>query len=350
MRKERTLQQQLSTLTRKELDKLTKMYPIKGKSKLKKLELAEVLTLEMKKDQYIRELIVIIEELKLAMKEQGFSDEYIKARIPSAMWGLGYAFFDLKDTDSVYEVASDIKELINNFDINNISNEVKRYHLVKNALTAANNLYGVYEVSFFIELFNKLFNDVKPLDYDELSKYLKLCEKSGSEIGTYENYIANNSLFIIESDFKDLRKVTEGKEYYIPTKDELMEYCDSDYFEKTTEYLEFEELIKSKKESEDIAETIACNLRFRDVSMEYIIFEFKILGIEFSDKKEERKFVDAYANLYNNTRTWINRGFTLNELHQPLNIMPIKKVVSVGRNEPCPCGSGKKYKKCCLGK
>src|SRR5699024_8088596 len=24
--------------------------------------------------------------------------------------------------------------------------------------------------------------------------------------------------------------------------------------------------------------------------------------------------------------------------------------VKVGRNDPCPCGSGKKYKKCCLGK
>ncbi|MGC9519228.1 MAG: SEC-C metal-binding domain-containing protein [Desulfuromonadaceae bacterium] len=22
----------------------------------------------------------------------------------------------------------------------------------------------------------------------------------------------------------------------------------------------------------------------------------------------------------------------------------------IGRNEPCPCGSGKKYKKCCLDK
>ncbi|MBU3912866.1 MAG: SEC-C domain-containing protein [Nanoarchaeota archaeon] len=22
----------------------------------------------------------------------------------------------------------------------------------------------------------------------------------------------------------------------------------------------------------------------------------------------------------------------------------------IGRNEPCPCGSGKKYKKCCLEK
>ncbi|MEE9287487.1 MAG: SEC-C metal-binding domain-containing protein, partial [Gammaproteobacteria bacterium] len=22
----------------------------------------------------------------------------------------------------------------------------------------------------------------------------------------------------------------------------------------------------------------------------------------------------------------------------------------IGRNDPCPCGSGRKYKKCCLGK
>lgn len=27
---------------------------------------------------------------------------------------------------------------------------------------------------------------------------------------------------------------------------------------------------------------------------------------------------------------------------------PIRKEKKVGRNEPCPCGSGKKYKKCCL--
>ncbi|MEN8178766.1 MAG: SEC-C metal-binding domain-containing protein [Pseudomonadota bacterium] len=26
------------------------------------------------------------------------------------------------------------------------------------------------------------------------------------------------------------------------------------------------------------------------------------------------------------------------------------KILNVGRNDPCPCGSGKKYKKCCLGK
>ena len=26
---------------------------------------------------------------------------------------------------------------------------------------------------------------------------------------------------------------------------------------------------------------------------------------------------------------------------------PVKKGEKVGRNDPCPCGSGKKYKKCC---
>jgi uncharacterized protein YecA (UPF0149 family) len=25
-------------------------------------------------------------------------------------------------------------------------------------------------------------------------------------------------------------------------------------------------------------------------------------------------------------------------------------VMNIGRNDSCPCGSGKKYKKCCLGK
>ncbi|MGD2024123.1 MAG: type I methionyl aminopeptidase [Desulfobacterales bacterium] len=34
-----------------------------------------------------------------------------------------------------------------------------------------------------------------------------------------------------------------------------------------------------------------------------------------------------------------------------LNLLNKKgKTVKVGRNDPCPCGSGQKYKKCCLGK
>ncbi|MGB5159225.1 MAG: SEC-C metal-binding domain-containing protein [Desulfobacterales bacterium] len=41
----------------------------------------------------------------------------------------------------------------------------------------------------------------------------------------------------------------------------------------------------------------------------------------------------------------------LEALEDGENIIPFKRdTPKVGRNEPCPCGSGKKYKKCCLNK
>lgn len=34
----------------------------------------------------------------------------------------------------------------------------------------------------------------------------------------------------------------------------------------------------------------------------------------------------------------------------PLPPTPVSSKPEVGRNDPCPCGSGLKYKKCCLSK
>ena len=34
----------------------------------------------------------------------------------------------------------------------------------------------------------------------------------------------------------------------------------------------------------------------------------------------------------------------------PFNIGNTLQRKKIGRNDPCPCGSGKKYKKCCIGK
>jgi len=41
----------------------------------------------------------------------------------------------------------------------------------------------------------------------------------------------------------------------------------------------------------------------------------------------------------------------INGLENTGKVVPFKRnAPKVGRNEPCPCGSGKKYKKCCLNK
>ena len=50
--------------------------------------------------------------------------------------------------------------------------------------------------------------------------------------------------------------------------------------------------------------------------------------------------LDMIAKKYKNkVGIWVFNGYTLNDLQARSN--------KVGRNEPCPCGSGKKYKKCC---
>ncbi|MBE6032925.1 MAG: hypothetical protein E7224_07025, partial [Clostridiales bacterium] len=39
------------------------------------------------------------------------------------------------------------------------------------------------------------------------------------------------------------------------------------------------------------------------------------------------------------------------EAPQRVKPQPVRKTApEVGRNDPCPCGSGKKYKKCCGAK
>lgn len=37
----------------------------------------------------------------------------------------------------------------------------------------------------------------------------------------------------------------------------------------------------------------------------------------------------------------------ISDLERLLNPSEPVRIAKIGRNEPCPCGSGKKYKKCC---
>ncbi len=54
------------------------------------------------------------------------------------------------------------------------------------------------------------------------------------------------------------------------------------------------------------------------------------------------KFLLLYTELHNTTRMPESYGHTPEELFESERIRRV-----VGRNDPCPCGSGKKYKKCC---
>jgi hypothetical protein len=60
-------------------------------------------------------------------------------------------------------------------------------------------------------------------------------------------------------------------------------------------------------------------------------------------KKELLNIFDRYHEI---TTTW--SGYTGKDLSSVSRNETLKTEQKLGRNDPCPCGGGKKYKKCCL--
>ena len=61
---------------------------------------------------------------------------------------------------------------------------------------------------------------------------------------------------------------------------------------------------------------------------------------------------DAKADWLYNLTSWNNvlSPEKRAEITKDFRVSKIVHVEKIGRNDPCPCGSGKKYKQCCMGK
>ncbi len=84
-----------------------------------------------------------------------------------------------------------------------------------------------------------------------------------------------------------------------------------------------------------------------------LIQEDTCLEITIDWKKLYQNMIDYKAEWLYNLEEWENifDESTRKELKKEYNRSKIVvKGEKIGRNDPCPCGSGKKYKKCCLNK
>ncbi|MCK8059912.1 MULTISPECIES: Rho termination factor N-terminal domain-containing protein [unclassified Fusibacter] len=94
-----------------------------------------------------------------------------------------------------------------------------------------------------------------------------------------------------------------------------------------------------------------------DWQMEQIISDLDGT-VKFEHPEQRNGLVQLLGLVYQHTPKWLEKGHTPHELYIPKEDtkpdMPQEKpkqVVNtdkIGRNDPCACGSGKKYKKCCL--
>ncbi len=79
------------------------------------------------------------------------------------------------------------------------------------------------------------------------------------------------------------------------------------------------------------------------------IIEFAFKAQIFPEETPSRRQLRNMEMQHDNTDQMGFKGLSERQKQQPPGVKrkPVKAQVKVGRNDPCPCGSGKKYKKCC---
>lgn len=236
--------------------------------------------------------------------------------------------------------------------------------LLEDYIIALTNLYGIVSPEKVREIYNKQNKD--HVSIDDVSTYLDqpTDDMTSSFVTTMQGSFVSDSIKEFNQ-FDYFKGLKGNKPYYVPDKQQLLKYTDHYYLEEPKEYHALvtfvdQYLLLDEIEAENLCSNLydICQL---DFSMSSVTQELSRRDITLGDMKEADQLLKLITQLANNVRLWENNGFTPKELHESMEVPTLKSLKQerlkqqqpsekIGRNDPCPCGSGKKYKKCCMTK
>ena len=343
----------LEKLNMNQLTEICRKFYLSGYSKLKKAELVNFI----KESIFEKELF---EKIMISMQSKEL--EYLRTAdaIQNNIGDLNlmeqakysFAFIDTK-TSKAY-IAKDIQNFCNEiFD----EEYEKKYNFTRSVITysrALTELWGIVPLEKLVEVYNKQnMEKITAKDVKEATVCSRFADDCYYFYDEKHEELVHESLIVYEGDDAEkLRNNQKDKPYYIPDKMQLIQYSDADYFDKGELFGDMVDFIlKNFNCDYGVAYTLTdeINLMARmNCSFEDIMYYIDAMGIEMKDGSTSEKLMQKYYYVYVNSRLWENRGYTTEELKKIKgngNLVVNHK--KVGRNDPCPCGSGKKYKKCC---
>ncbi len=214
-----------------------------------------------------------------------------------------------------------------------------------------------------------------------------------------DRLLAFDSFVEFDDAYELVLSLKEGKPWYVPPIEELEKYEDDLYFEKTKAFDSVIGFLKDEFkldfiDSESKIYDAFFSLKLEDHNFDNFLDELQQSGLDLTFERVQ-KLAPYYTELNNNTRMQANNGYTpaeteklregfgfsgdslyISKLHpsashehkryqkmdkQINEFRTMRAMLSqydlandlllkpqkTGRNDPCPCGSGKKYKKCC---
>lgn len=283
--------------------------------------------------------------------------------------GLTYCFFDEEKRLFYCVIPDEIMQLFSAIpDLELIYESRKFMWYVTDYIVSAVNLYGIIEVKKVAEIFNNQNGLATPLDFFEYTYTLITANYTNvkHEWGCFiHSTIKKPSKKSTEEFFRDIDSIP----LYIPEKNLFLGYVDMEFIEWTPQLKVLKKTLHEEFSFEDdrIHEFIVALQWFFKTGApvgEYTEL-FEKYGISFNQAQESSRdtktkkmeFIALIENVRHYTRLWIHKGHSPAEMEflsrtankatpttKPTLTHQTKKV---GRNQPCPCGSGKKYKYCC---
>jgi len=376
---QQNLEDYLSTLTKKELTEIRQYWQFGGISQLNKAELIEALAERIKaqlKDWLKYQLPRNIDFLEMVIEKQKTVKRVkvtFKEVLPQALNNFYYrGILDLNDNEeeTTVRIPADlvpqIEEIITDSEF---KEQLKKNKEIITFVSGLLVYYGTLSVSEIYDFYEKYYdNSKKDVNYLYLRKLVDEAYLSTDRIERYSYYYLDPGVISPEEIIDEI-EMRQNVDYYLPRKKDIF-YAGSNEEEKLNSVQrKFKKmLINDFSIPEDRAEDILWTMKLdikNDFSTMSMLQDFAS-EYEFKNEKQTQEFVRQLNELHNNTRMWILKGHTPEELFeeerkhlQPLpknerdgsvGEQTVVKDEKVGRNDPCPCGSGKKYKKCCLGK
>jgi len=343
----------LISKTKNELIHICRILVIPGYSKLKKAELIDCIIPVLSGVENFKETMEVISNDEWETFCMAASTDRL---VTSDLPGTKYVFLDTMgfvnvSFDGVYTVIEVPEEILKAYHISlkeGFAETKATFELMYQYAEAAANLYGIISISDLLGIFTDQNKYTK--DYSYFVNSLRIRE-IGSHYRVWRDY-----LLCYEFDEDDPTEIVRtilnrAKEVsrYIPEKDELLRYSEWRYYEKNDSILAVAELLKkdfnlSDSKRDELIDSIHYAIITGD-GMDDIMYG--ILPEKEWTNSLRKTFAGHITTIWNNTRTWFGSAHMPIEIGQMRNAdKPLKKV-KIGRNDPCPCGSGKKYKKCC---
>jgi hypothetical protein len=253
----------------------------------------------------------------------------------------GILFPTVKDEISIFLMPEIVQELIrerNNIEYRRV---IKANSEILNIFRGMNQVYGILRLKDAKEILERYLN-IENCEVEELIREAAYYYNEYREEGIF---IVNNEIDNFEELLKDIDK-EKDLNYAIVSKEELLNMLEENWVYNSKAgkafYKEFTNMFSVEK---DLLIAMMEDLIFDVQETEPKDAVDKMVELINIENEDARYVATSMMNKFTKKiRLWRYKGSTTNDIKS--NLVSLKENKSIGRNDPCSCGSGKKYKKC----